>query len=116
MEGQLWNVNVLNVVLLNLDFYLKEIKGSSFDELIVKDLTAGAKGLFNLGRIGASKVVKSDWARNRLKAIGKQFLDRLVDSATDDISKKIDPRHGGGRPPNPRGGALDIHKAIGKLP
>ena len=78
----------------------------SFDELIVKGLAAGAKGLFNLGRAGAARAIKSDFARKKIKQVGQKYLDGVVDSVTSDISKKIDPRHGG---------ALDIHKAIGKL-
>ena len=80
------------------------MKGAGFDELIVKGLAAGAKGLFNLGRKGVSEGIKSDFARNKLKSIGRQYLDELVDSTTDSLSKKI------------VGKGVDIHKAIGKLP
>ena len=65
----------------------KEMKGAGFDELIVKGLAAGAKGLFNLGRKGVAEGIKSDFARNKIKSIGHQYLDRLVDSTTDDLSK-----------------------------
>ena len=41
-------------------------EGGSFDELIVNGLAAGAKGLFNLGRAGAARAIKSDFARKRL--------------------------------------------------
>ena len=82
-------------------------EGGGFDELIVKGLSAGTKGLFNLGRLGASRAIKSDYARKKIKQVGQKYLDQVVDSVTGDISKKIDPRHGG---------AVDIHKAIGKLP
>ena len=82
-------------------------EGGSFDELLVKGLAAGAKGLFNLGRRGASRAIQSDYVRNKIKQAGSKYLGQVVDSATSDISKKIDPRHGG---------AVDIHKAIGKLP
>ena len=81
-----------------------EMKGAGFDELFVKGLAAGAKGLFNLGRKGVAEGVKSDFARKKIKSIGHQYLDRLVDDTTDDLSKKI------------AGGRVDIHKAIGKLP
>ena len=80
-----------------------EMKGAGFDELIVKGLAAGAKGLFNLGRKGVAEGIKSDFTRNKIKSIGHQYLDRLVDSTTDDLSKKI------------AGKGVDIHKAIGKL-
>ena len=82
-------------------------EGGSFDELIVKGLAAGAKGLFNLGRRGAARAIKSDFTRKKIKQVGQKYLDGVVDSVTSDISQKIDPRHGG---------AVDIHKAIGKLP
>ena len=82
----------------------KEMKGAGFDELIVKGLAAGAKGLFNLGRQGVAEGIKSDFARNKIKSIGRQYLDELVDSTTDSLSKKI------------AGRGVDIHKAIGRLP
>ena len=41
-------------------------EGGGFDELIVKGLAAGTKGLFNLGRAGVSRAIKSDYARKRL--------------------------------------------------
>ena len=85
----------------------KEMQGSGLDELIVRGLAAGAKGLYNLGKIGASKAIKSDFGKNQVKGIGKRYLNRAVDSLADDLSKKIDPRTGSG---------VDIHKAIGKLP
>ena len=82
-------------------------EGGGFDELIVKGLAAGAKGLFNLGRAGAARAIKSDYAKKKIKQVGQKYLDGVVDSVTSDISKKINPR---------KGGAVDIHKAIGKLP
>jgi len=88
-------------------------EGGGFDELIVKGLAAGAKGLFNLGRAGVSRAIKSDYARKKIKQVRQKYLDEVVDSVTGDISKKIDPRHGGAVK---SGGAVDIHKAIGKLP
>ena len=85
----------------------KKQEGGSFDELIVKGLAAGTKGLFNLGRIGASKAIKSDFAEKKMKEVGEKYLGQVIDSVTDDLSKKIDPR---------TGGRVDINKAIGKLP
>ena len=79
-------------------------KGSGFDELIVKGLASGAKGLFNLGRKGASEAIKSDAAKKKFKEIGQKYLDQVIDSVTDDVSKRI------------AGKGVDIHKAIGKLP
>ena len=71
-------------------------------------MTKGAlKGLYNLGRIGLSKVVKSDLVKQKVKGTVNKYLDQALDSFTGDISRKLDPLHGG---------AIDIHKAIGKLP
>ena len=81
-----------------------EMKGSGFDELIVKGLAAGAKGLFNLGRRGASEAIKSEAAKKKFKEIGQKYLDQVIDSVTDDVSKRI------------AGKGVDIHKAIGRLP
>ena len=81
-----------------------EIQGSGFDELIVKGLASGAKVLFNLGRRGASQAIKSDAAKKKFKEIGQKYLDQVIDSVTDDVSKRI------------AGKGVDIHKAIGKLP
>ena len=81
-----------------------EMQGSGFDELIVKGLASGAKGLFNLGRRGASEAIKSDAAKKKFKEIGQRYLDQVIDSVTDDVSKRI------------AGKGVDIHKAIGKLP
>ena len=82
----------------------KEMQGSGFDELIVKGLASGAKGLFNLGRRGASEAIKSEAAKKKFKEIGQKYLDQVIDSVTDDVSKRI------------AGKGVDIHKAIGKLP
>ena len=81
-----------------------EIKGSGFDELIVKGLAAGAKGLFNLSRQGIGKAIKSDAAKRKFKQVGDKYLNQVIDSFTDDASKMIS------------GKGVDIHKAIGKLP
>ena len=81
-----------------------EIQGSGFDELIVKGLASGAKGLFNLGRRGASEAIKSETAKKKFKEIGQKYLDQVIDSVTDEVSKRI------------AGKGVDIHKAIGKLP
>ena len=86
-----------------------EIKGSGFDELIVKGLAAGAKGLFNLGRQGIGKAIKSDAAKRKFKQVGDKYLNQVIDSFTDDASKMIS---GKGK----KGKGVDIHKAIGKLP
>ena len=61
-------------------------EGGGFDELIVKGLAAGTKGLFNLGRAGAASAIKSDYARKKIKQVGQKYLDQVVDSVTGDIS------------------------------
>ena len=66
-----------------------EIQGSGFDELIVKGLASGAKGLFNLGRRGASEAIKSETAKKKFKEIGQKYFDQVIDSVTDDVSKRI---------------------------
>ena len=87
--------------------FISKREGSGFDELIVKGLAAGTKGLFNLGRVGASKAIKSDFPKKKMKEVGEKYLGQVIDSVTGDLSEKIDPR---------TGGRVDIHKAIGKLP
>ena len=81
-----------------------EMKGSGFDELIVKGLAAGAKGLFNLGRRGVARAIKSDAAKRKFKQVGDKYLNQVIDSFTNDVSDKIS------------GKGVDLHKAIGKLP
>ena len=66
------------------------------------------KGLYNLGKYGASKAIKSDFAKQNIKGVANRYLDQTLDSFTSDLSKKLDPLHSGG--------SFDIHKAIGKLP
>ena len=65
------------------------------------------KGLFNLGRLGASKAIKSNTAKRKLKSMTNKYLDQALDSVTSDLSKKLDPFH--------KGGVIDIHKAILKV-
>ena len=70
-------------------------------------IKGAAKGLYNLGRIGASKAIKSNYAKQKIKEMSNKYLDQALDSITSDLSKKLDPLH--------RGGAIDIHKAILKV-
>ena len=49
--------------------FLSKQEGGSFDELIVKGLAADTKGLLNLGRIGASRAIKSDFTKKRTKEL-----------------------------------------------
>ena len=81
-----------------------EMKGSGFDELFVKGLASVAKGLFNLGRRGSIEAIKSEAAKKKFKEIGQKYLDQVIDSVTDDVSRRI------------AGKGVDIHKAIGRLP
>ena len=70
-------------------------------------LKGAAKGLYNLGPVGASKAIKSDYAKQQVKDIAHKYLDQALDSFTSDLSKKLDPFH--------KGGGIDIHKAILKV-
>ena len=87
--------------------FLSKREGGSFDELIVKGLAAGTKGLLNLVRRGAAHAMKSDFAKKKMKEVGEKYLGQVIDSVTDDLSKRINLQSGG---------RVDIHKAIGKLP
>ena len=69
-------------------------------------LKGSVKGLFNLGRAGAAKAVKSEAAKQKIKEVANKYLDQALDRFTSDLSKKLDPT---------RGGAIDIHKAILKV-
>ena len=51
-----------------------------------------------------------------MKSIGHQYLDRLVDSTTDDLSKKIAGKGVAQVARQASGAGVDIRKAIGKLP
>ena len=95
---------------------LGEMKGAGFDELIVKGLAAGAKGLFNLGRRGASEAIKSEAAKKKFKEIGQKYLDQVIDSVTDDVSKRIAGKGVAQTARQAYGAGVGIHKAIGRLP
>ena len=69
-------------------------------------LPGAVKGLFNLGRKGASEAVKSDYAKQKIKDVANKYLDQALDRFTSDLSNKLDPVSGG---------AIDIHKAILKV-
>ena len=77
--------------------------GGLLAEALIKGAT---KGLYNLGRKGASEAVKSDYAKRKIKDIANKFLDQALDSFTSDLSKKLNPFSGSG---------IDIHKAILKV-
>ena len=62
--------------------------------------------LYNSGRMGLSKAVKSDVARSMMKNYAKKFIDQGIDNVTSDLSKKLKPKMGRG---------LDIHNAILKV-
>ena len=64
------------------------------------------KGLYNLGRAGASKAIKSNYAKKKIKGMADKYLDQALDSVTSDLSKKLDPFRGSGN---------DIHNAILKV-
>ena len=79
--------------------------GNMFLDHLVKE---GAKGLYDLGRIGASRAVKSDFAKRKINGVMDKYIDQTLDTVTSDLSKKLDPFH--------KSGAIDIHKVIGRLP
>ena len=75
--------------------------------LLGEELMKGAfKGLYNLGRKGASEAIKSDYAKKKIKGIANKYLDQALDSLTADLSNKLDPFSGKG---------IDIHNAILKV-
>ena len=53
-------------------------------------------------------MVKSDFAKQKIKGIANKYLDEALHSVTSDLSRKLDPVH--------KGSGIDIHKMIGKLP
>ena len=75
-------------------------------EFGVELLKSATKGLFNLGRKGASEAIKSNYKKKKIKSIANQYLDQALDSFTSDLSNKLDPVSGKG---------IDIHKAILKV-
>ena len=56
-------------------------------EFAAELLRGATKGLFNLGRKGASEAVKSNYAKQKIKSIANQYLDQALDSFTSDLSK-----------------------------
>ena len=77
--------------------------GGLLAEALIKDAT---KGLYNLGRKGASEAVKSDYTKQKIKGIANKYLDQALDRFTSDLSNKLDPFSGSG---------IDIHNAILKV-
>ena len=75
--------------------------------LLTEELMKGAvKGLYNLGRKGASEAVKSNYVKRKIKETANKYLDQALDSFSSDLSNKLDPFSGKG---------IDIHKAILKV-
>ena len=97
------------------DLHNPPSKGAGFDEPIVKGLAAGAKGLFNLGRRGASEAIKSEAAKKKFKEIGQKYFDQVIDSVTDDVSKRIAGKGVAQTARQAYGAGVDINKAIGRL-
>ena len=94
----------------------RQAYGAGVDELIVKGLASGAKGLFNLGRRGASEAIESEAAKKKFKEIGQKYLDQVIDSVTDDVSKRIAGKGVAQAARQASGAGVGIHKAIGRLP
>ena len=84
--------------------------------LLLKDWQQVQKGYLIQVEKGAAEGIKSDFARNKIKSIGHQYLDRLVDSTTVDLSKKIAGKGVTQAAGQAYGTGVDIHKAIGRLP
>ena len=87
-------------------------------------LKTGVKGWYDIGRLGASKTIKSDFAKKKIREIADKYvskkLDPLHQSGQIDYSKwcpmSMYSPQGVNHPKDPlyKGGSLDIHKAIGK--
>ena len=75
-------------------------------------LKGSVKGLFNLGRAGAAKAVKSKAAKQKIKEVANKYLDQALDRFTSDLSKKLDPMHSGGA----LGGNTKAYCGIKKVP
>ncbi|PFX25400.1 putative uncharacterized transposon-derived protein F54H12.3 [Stylophora pistillata] len=119
--------------------------GSLFD--VGKSYSLGEmalKGLANMAQQGVARAVKSDFAKNKFKKTADKYVNQVIDSFSNDLSKKISGGNvydvnqadvnrvlpmsmyspdGVNDPTNPlyanplyEGGSFDIHKAIGKLP
>ena len=54
--------------------------------LLLKDSPQVLKGLFNLGRQGVSRAIKSDTAKKKFRQIGDKYLNEVINSVTDDVS------------------------------
>ena len=46
------------------------------------------KGLFNLGRIGTSEAIESDFAKKKIKGMADKYIDKVLDISTSNVSKK----------------------------
>ena len=58
-------------------------------ELAAELLRGATKGLFNLGRKGASEAIKSDYAKQKIKDVANKYLDQALDRFTSDLSKNL---------------------------
>ena len=46
------------------------------------------KGLFNIGRIGTSEAIESDFAKKKVKGMAFKYIDQVLDIFTSNVSKK----------------------------
>lgn len=46
------------------------------------------KGLFNLGRIGTSEAIQSDFAKKKIKGMADKYIDQILDIFTSNVSKQ----------------------------
>ena len=49
------------------------------------------KGLYNASRLGASKAIKSDFTKTKIKGKADKYIDQVLGNFTSDLSKKLNP-------------------------
>ena len=69
------------------------LQTASLSEMALK---AGVKGLYNLGRLGTSKAIKSNFVKKEIKGMAEKCIAQALDSFTSNVSRKLYPFiHGG---------------------
>ena len=51
----------------------------------------GSKNLYNLGKYGLSRAIKSYLAKHKMKNIAHKYVDQALENFTSDLSKKLNP-------------------------
>lgn len=119
--------------------FVKSNNGGSIGDALFE---GAVKGTYNLGKLGLKNMLKSNTAKNfassYIKNAASKLIDQGVDSTLDNLSSKIHTGFGNAHPMSMHtdvtdpasafysdyyrnfdkynGGAIDIHKMIGKLP